>query len=246
VAACPFGVVARDPEDGRAHKCTMFYDRQKDGIEPDCAQGCPTDSIQFGPMDTLRARSRERTVQLHRRGETDAYLYGAEATEEYGALNAFFLLKDRPSVYNLPEDLRRPRKRMNQRYAVSYGVALGLAAVAAFLPCPGLLIADLGRPDRFLYMLRVFKPSSPMNLGSWTLAPYSLVLARKALGGRSRAGALSVLGSGLAVAMCSCRPLPSGNMREVRFSVRTMNATIVKPTTAPITSVRTMNNWSSR
>ena len=77
------------------------------------------------------------------------------------------------------------------------------AAFAAFLPCPGLLIADLGRPERFLHMLRVFKPSSPMNLGSWTLAVYSLVLARKALGGRSRAGALSVLGSGLAVTMCS-------------------------------------------
>ena len=64
------------------------------------------------------------------------------------------------------------------------------AAFAAFLPCPGLLIADLGRPERFLHMLRVFKPSSPMNLGSWTLAAYSLVLARKALGGRSRPGAL--------------------------------------------------------
>lgn len=133
VAACPFGVVARNPEDGRAHKCTMCYDRQKDGIEPACAQVCPTDSIQFGPMDTLRERAQERTVQLHRRGETDAYLYGAEATEEYSALNAFFLLKDRPSVYNLPEDPRRPRQRMNQRYAVSYGVALGLAAVAGWL-----------------------------------------------------------------------------------------------------------------
>ncbi len=77
------------------------------------------------------------------------------------------------------------------------------AAFAAFLPCPGLLIADLGRPERFLHMLRVFKPSSPMNLGSWTLAAYSLVLASKALGGRSRPGVLSVLGSGLAVTMCS-------------------------------------------
>ena len=109
MAACPFGVVARYPEDGRAHKCTMCYDRQKDGIEPACAQACPTDSSQFGPMDTLRERARERTVQLHRRGETDAYLHGAEATEEYSALNAFFLLKDRPSVYNLPEDPRRPK-----------------------------------------------------------------------------------------------------------------------------------------
>ncbi len=34
----------------------------------------------------------------------------------------------------------------------------------------GLLIADLGRPERFLYMLRVFRPTSPMNMGAWILA----------------------------------------------------------------------------
>jgi formate-dependent nitrite reductase membrane component NrfD len=33
-----------------------------------------------------------------------------------------------------------------------------------------LLIADLGRPERFFNMLRVFRPSSPMNIGSWALA----------------------------------------------------------------------------
>src|SRR5207302_1048427 len=40
---------------------------------------------------------------------------------------------------------------------------------ATLLPCPPLLIADLGTPARFHHMLRVFKPSSPMNLGSWAL-----------------------------------------------------------------------------
>jgi formate-dependent nitrite reductase membrane component NrfD len=38
---------------------------------------------------------------------------------------------------------------------------------ATFLPCPALLIDDLGMPSRFHHMLRVFKPSSPMNLGAW-------------------------------------------------------------------------------
>src|SRR5207237_4317140 len=42
-------------------------------------------------------------------------------------------------------------------------------AFVALLPCPPLLIADLGTPSRFHHMLRVFKPSSPMNLGSWAL-----------------------------------------------------------------------------
>jgi formate-dependent nitrite reductase membrane component NrfD len=45
-------------------------------------------------------------------------------------------------------------------------------SVAMLLPCPPLLIADLGRPERFHHMLRVFKPTSPMNLGAWALTGY--------------------------------------------------------------------------
>ena len=46
-----------------------------------------------------------------------------------------------------------------------------LAAGGAMLSAP-LLIADLGRPERFLNMLRVFKPQSPMSVGAWTLAVF--------------------------------------------------------------------------
>src|SRR5262245_39557152 len=42
-------------------------------------------------------------------------------------------------------------------------------AFLSFLPCPSLLIDDLGDPARFHNMLRVFKQSSPMNLGAWAL-----------------------------------------------------------------------------
>jgi formate-dependent nitrite reductase membrane component NrfD len=49
-------------------------------------------------------------------------------------------------------------------------------AVAAAVPCAPLLIADLGDPRRFHHMLRVFKPRSPMNLGTWTLTAFSGVL----------------------------------------------------------------------
>lgn len=44
-----------------------------------------------------------------------------------------------------------------------------LVATAAVNVSPALLVKDLGRPERFLNMMRVFKPSSPMNLGSWLL-----------------------------------------------------------------------------
>ena len=36
-----------------------------------------------------------------------------------------------------------------------------------------LLVADLGRPERFHHMLRVAKPTSPMSVGTWILAPYA-------------------------------------------------------------------------
>ena len=41
------------------------------------------------------------------------------------------------------------------------------------LPCPFLLIKDLGRPDRFLHMLRIFKVKSPMSMGTWGLVCFS-------------------------------------------------------------------------
>ncbi|HEY3706073.1 MAG TPA: NrfD/PsrC family molybdoenzyme membrane anchor subunit [Terracidiphilus sp.] len=42
------------------------------------------------------------------------------------------------------------------------------------LACPPLLIADLGRPERFLHMLRIFKKTSPMNHGAWALNGFGL------------------------------------------------------------------------
>lgn len=49
-------------------------------------------------------------------------------------------------------------------------------AAAALVPCAPLLISDLGDPARFHHMMRVFKPSSPMNLGTWVLTGYSAVV----------------------------------------------------------------------
>ena len=45
-------------------------------------------------------------------------------------------------------------------------------ALLALAPCPPLLVADLGRPGRFLNMLRIFKPRSPMSMGAWCLSGF--------------------------------------------------------------------------
>ncbi len=57
------------------------------------------------------------------------------------------------------------------RAVVRTGYYLSLLAV---LPCPPLLIKDLGRPERFLHMLRMFKFKSPMSMGTWALLSFSL------------------------------------------------------------------------
>lgn len=49
-------------------------------------------------------------------------------------------------------------------------------ALAGAMVSPALLISDLGKPSRFLNMLRVFRPTSPMSLGSWTLAGFGTAL----------------------------------------------------------------------
>ncbi|HYL42189.1 MAG TPA: NrfD/PsrC family molybdoenzyme membrane anchor subunit [Ktedonobacteraceae bacterium] len=57
------------------------------------------------------------------------------------------------------------------RAVVRTGYYLSLLAL---LPCPPLLIKDLGRPERLLNMLRIFKVKSPMSMGIWGLLTFSL------------------------------------------------------------------------
>jgi len=132
VPSCPFGVVERSRDTGLAAKCTLCYDRQKDGIEPACAKACPTDSITFGDLDELKARARKRVHTLHERGETAAYLYGVDEDTSVGDLNAFFLLMDRPSVYNLPEKPRLPQNNLVPGFMASLIAASFLTLTTAF------------------------------------------------------------------------------------------------------------------
>jgi hypothetical protein len=71
--------------------------------------------------------------------------------------------------------------------------AISLSAVA--------LVHDLGRPGRFTNMLRVFKPSSPMSVGSWLLTGYGPVAGAAAVsevtGILPKAGTAATLGAGL-------------------------------------------------
>ena len=155
VPACPFGVLDRrhiarhsgDPppqilglqlgkkEDGRVWKCTLCYDRLKGGHEPACAKACPTDSIQFGPLDELCERASKRVEKLQAEDWNGARLYGHDPDDGVGGFGACFLLLDEPEVYGLPPDPVVTTSHLAEMWktaAVATG-ALVLGVVAGFL-----------------------------------------------------------------------------------------------------------------
>jgi formate dehydrogenase iron-sulfur subunit len=127
IAGCPFGVPDIG-EDGKAHKCTLCYDRLQHGLEPACAKACPTDSIRFGDVDELMQIADRRVAELRAQG-VPAYVYGKE--EIVGGLNCFFVLVDKPEVYGLPSKPELPSKNV----AAGFG---GSAIAAAALTLTGL------------------------------------------------------------------------------------------------------------
>ena len=135
VPACPYGVLSIREGDGRAWKCTLCYDRLRDGHEPACAQACPTDSIQFGPLEELQQRADRRLEQLQARGVQEARLYGRDPDDGVGGDGAFFLLLDEPEVYGLPPDPVVTTRDLPSmwRHAGAAALTAAAAVLAAFL-----------------------------------------------------------------------------------------------------------------
>ena len=140
VPACPFGVVDLDADDGKAHKCTLCYDRLKGGLEPACAKACPTNSIQFAPLDELHVRAQQRVQDLVEPGRhlgLPVRRRGRErlpgSTGGIGDLHAFFLLTDRPEVYNLPSAPTLPSTA--RAAGLTWGL-LTMAGIRAGHGCP--------------------------------------------------------------------------------------------------------------
>ncbi|MFJ9038647.1 4Fe-4S dicluster domain-containing protein [Streptomyces sp. NPDC102406] len=142
VPACPYGVIEQRPTDGRVFKCTMCYDRLGAGQEPACAKACPTDSIQFGPLDELRERAALRVDELHEAGVPEAHLYGHDPEDGVGGDGAFFLLLDRPEVYGLPPDPVVTTRDLPAMWKHAAGAALALLGGVA------VSFAAVGRRQR--------------------------------------------------------------------------------------------------
>ncbi|HEY3955218.1 MAG TPA: 4Fe-4S dicluster domain-containing protein [Streptosporangiaceae bacterium] len=145
IPACPFGVIDRRESDGGAHKCTLCYDRIGDGQTPACAKACPTESIQFGPVDELRERAQLRVDALHERGVPEARLYLEDPDDGIGGGGAFFLLLDEPEVYGLPPDPRVTTRDLPRMWRHVATAAAGLLAAGVAAGIGGRWRRD-GRP----------------------------------------------------------------------------------------------------
>ncbi len=130
ISGCPYGVIDRREDDGRAWKCTLCYDRIGDGLEPACAKACPTESIQFGELDELRERAARRLETLQSQGVAEARLYGNDPSDGVGGDGAFFLLLDEPEVYGLPPDPHVPTRDVVAMWKRAGLAALTMAATA--------------------------------------------------------------------------------------------------------------------
>jgi len=128
IAACPYGVIEMDANTKVAQKCTLCYDRLQGGMEPACAKACPTQSIQFGPLQELREAAQQRVDVLHSQGVTEARLYGADDSV-YGGLNAFFLLMDEPEAYQLPNAANAKLPSRNNERGYLATLITGVVAV---------------------------------------------------------------------------------------------------------------------
>jgi formate dehydrogenase iron-sulfur subunit len=133
VVACPFGVISEKKQEGTMGKCTLCYDRLKAGETPACAKACPTESIQFGPVDELRERAERRLQNVQQRFE-GAQLYLHDRNDGIGGGGSMFLLLDKPEVYGLPPNPVVPTAHLPQMWQAA-GFAMLMLAGAVAVAC---------------------------------------------------------------------------------------------------------------
>lgn len=144
------------------------------------------------PLRSGKLISEERLMDIRREAESRAQGFPGAASESVGLPAR---ADAESGYYGLPL-LKPPRWKWQVPAYFFTGGAAGASAVIAAMArlsgkdpdlardaqrlaiagafvSPVLLSSDLGRPTRFLNMLRVFKPQSPMSVGAWILAGFS-------------------------------------------------------------------------
>lgn len=130
-----------------------------------------------------------------------------------------------------------------------------LAAAAGAAVSPPLLIEDLGRPERFLHMLRMVKPTSPMSIGTWVLSGFGAASGAAALSeltgrlpgaGRLAEGAAALLGLPLATytaVLIATTSIPA--WRRARFHLPPLFASTAAATAGALATATTPHRDSA-
>jgi formate dehydrogenase iron-sulfur subunit len=135
---CPFQIPRLSSVDvltgeAKSSKCTFCQDRTTNGLEPACAQACPTGAIAFGDRADLVAKGKQRVEELKAKGRSEARLYGET---ELGGLHQMYVLETKASVYGLPENPSYPvgatlRNILRPVGSLAIGAAI-VGSIAAF------------------------------------------------------------------------------------------------------------------
>ena len=128
VPACPFGVIDRREDDGRAFKCTLCYDRLKDDRSPRARRPARRTRSSSASSATCATAPSERLEELHAAGEESAQLYLHDEADGIGGAHAFFLLLDEPEVYGLPPDPVDTTRDLGPIWSAAGAAALALGA----------------------------------------------------------------------------------------------------------------------
>jgi formate dehydrogenase iron-sulfur subunit len=140
IYACPWGVIAKDDLTHKASKCTMCSDRMIENKEPFCVQACPTEALDFGLVDEIKAKAKKRAA------EAGGYIYG---DREAGGTQLLYVLKEKQESYGV-------RAVGTQQYP-RHGIPLGLMLKDLFTLRCGLagkmraLYLALIHPGRLVY-----------------------------------------------------------------------------------------------
>ena len=131
VQNCMFDVIKietfkdkKGKEKKRAMKCTLCNDRLEEGLEPACTTACHTNALEFGDRDEILKRAEVRLQEVKKQ-YPNANIYNPEGIK---GTTTVYLLADRPSEYDLPEN---PKVPMSQVVWKDYAQPLGKLALGA-------------------------------------------------------------------------------------------------------------------
>ncbi|QGG48401.1 4Fe-4S dicluster domain-containing protein [Heliorestis convoluta] len=132
---CPFKIPKIDQRAKKMSKCTFCLGRIGNNMEPACSKTCVTDAILYGPRDEMVRVAQER-LQTVQGQYPKATLYGID---ELGGLGMIYLLPDRPSKYDLPENPQAPLSLTLLKDVVQPAGTLALAGTVVGLAGAALL-----------------------------------------------------------------------------------------------------------